>query len=121
GLFEAALVSGSMPRRQPKWETGIASKSYFTNPYTGGPGENSDGQRYATLGGGIKRFRVTKNINGNWTNTWMSADEADWISDTDYDRLAERVTRFETLLGSATPAEMKAALVGIIDDARHHL
>ncbi len=121
GLLEAHLVSGSMPRRQPKWETGVASKGYFTNPYTGGPGENNDGDRYAALGGGLKRFRVTKNIDGYWTNTWMAADEADWISDVDYDKLAERVTRFETLLGSATPEEMRDALVGIIDDARHHL
>jgi hypothetical protein len=121
GLFEANLVSGSMPRRQPKWESGIASKNYFTNPYTGGPGENNDDQRYAALGGGLKRWRVTKNIGGYWTNTWMNADEADWISDTDYDRIAERVERFETLLGSATPEAMRNALVGIIDDARHHL
>lgn len=121
GLMEAHLVSGSMPRRQPKWETGVASKNYFTNPYTGGPGENNDGERYATLGGGLKRFRVTKNINGYWTNTWMKADEADWISDTDYDRIAARVERFESLLGTATPDQMRNALVGIIDDARHHL
>lgn len=121
GLLDAHLVSGSMPRRQPKWETGIASKSYFTNPYTGGPGENNDGVPYAKLGGGLKRFRVTKNIGGYWTNTWMKADEADWISDTDYDRIAARIERFETLLGSATPDQMQGALVGIIDDARHHL
>lgn len=121
GLMEAHLVSGSMPRRQPKWETGVASKNYFTNPYTGGPGENNDGERYAALGGGLKRFRVTKNINGYWTNTWMKADEADWISDTDYDRLAARIERFGSLLGTATPDQMRNALVGIIDDARHHL
>jgi hypothetical protein len=121
GLLEAHLVSGSMPRRQPKWETGVASKGYFTNPYTGGEGENSDGDKYAALGGGLKRFRVTKNINGYWTNTWMRADEANWINDTDLTKLAARVGRFESLLGSATPEAMRNALIGIIDDARHHL
>ncbi len=121
GLLEAHLVSGSMPRRQPKWESGVASKNYFTNVYTGGPGTNSNGEEYAKLGGGLKRFRVTKNINGYWTNTWMRDDEANWISDTDYARIAGRIARFESLLGSATPEQMRSALVGIIDDARHHL
>jgi len=38
GNLDAALVSGSMPRRQGKWESGVVSKSYFTNENTGGEG-----------------------------------------------------------------------------------
>ena len=69
-------------------------KNYFTNNYCGGVGTNSDGDEYAKLGGGIKRWRVTKNIGGYWTNTWMNGDEASWISDTDYEAIAARPGQF---------------------------
>ncbi len=121
GKLEAQLVSGSMPRRQPKWEDGIGSKNYFTSAYTGGEGANSDGDEYAKLGGGIKRWRVTKNVNGYWTNTWMAGDEASWISDTDYEHIKARPSQFQTLLGEVPPEQMRDALVGMIEDARNHL
>ncbi len=121
GGLEAQLVSGSMPRRQPKWESGVASKNYFTDDRTGGEGSNSSGEEYVKLGGGLKRFRVTKNINGYWTNTWMAVDEASWISDTDFTALAARPGRFETLLGEVTPEQKRGALLEVIEDARNHL
>ena len=34
----------------------------------------------------LKRFRVAKVRNGKWFNTWMNADEASWVNDTDYDK-----------------------------------
>ena len=55
GNLDVALISGSMPRRQGVLQSGIASKSYFTSEYTGGPGSNDDGDEYAKLGGGLKR------------------------------------------------------------------
>ena len=121
GKLEAQLVSGSMPRRQPVWEDGIESKRYFTSNYTGGEGVSSDGDDYVKLGGGLKRWRVTKNVNGYWTNTWMAGDEASWISDTDYANLKTRPAQFQTLLGEVPPEQMRDALVGMIDDARNHL
>ncbi|MDY0001858.1 MAG: hypothetical protein RBU30_11230 [Polyangia bacterium] len=121
GKKEANLVSGSMPRRQPKFESGAASKDYFTNEYCGGPGENWDGQLYAALGGGLKRFRVAKNRNGRWTNTWMTADEASWINDTDHVRIAARIAEFEDLLGQVNPTQLRAAYLQMIEDARNHL
>ena len=121
GKLEANLASGSMPRRQPKWETGVASKSYFTNNYMGGEGSTYEGDEYVKLGGGIKRWRVTKNIGGYWTNTWMSGDEASWISDTDYDALKSRPAEFETLLGEVTPEQLRTALLAMIEDNRNHL
>jgi hypothetical protein len=121
GKLEVQLGSGSMPRRQPKWEDGVASKGYFTNEKTGGQGENSDGDEYARLGGGLKRFRVTKNIGGYWTNTWMKADEASWINDTNIERIAERPTLFESLLGEVSPEQKRDALLQIIEDRRNHL
>ncbi len=121
GNKDVTLVSGSMPRRQGKWESGTASKSTFTSRYTGGEGTNSDGDEYAKLGGGLKRFRVTKNIGGYWTNTWMDADEAHWINSTDYPRIAARPARFEQMLGQVSPEQLRTELLAQIDDARHHL
>jgi hypothetical protein len=119
--LDVTTISGSMPRRQPKRESGIASKSYFTSAYAGGRGTNSEGHEYARLGGGLKRWRVTKNVDGYWTNTWMSADEAHWINSTDYPRIAERPERFQTLLGQVTPEQQRTQLLAQIEDARRHL
>lgn len=118
---DVALISGSMPRRQGKQNTGSSAKSYFTSAYMGGPGANAEGDEYVKLGGGAKRFRVAKNIGGYWTNTWMAADEASWINSTDYPRLAARPARFQTLLGEVPPAQLRAELLTRIDEARHHL
>jgi hypothetical protein len=112
--LDVMTISGSMPRRQGKQESGIASKYYFTSEYTGGPG-------YAEFGGGLKRFRVTKNVGGYWTNTWMTGDEAHWINSTDYERIAARPERFDSLLGQVSAEQQKTELLAQIDDARHHL
>jgi hypothetical protein len=121
GNLDVTLVSGSMPRRQGKWESGVASKQTFTSNYTGGPGTASDGNTYCRLGGGLKRYRVTKNVNGYWTNTWMNADEAHWINSTDCERITARPARFEQMLGQVSPQQLKTELVAQIEDARRHL
>ena len=121
GNLDVTLVSGSMPRRQGVWESGVQSKQYFTDERTGGEGENGDGEAYAALGGGLKRWRVTKNIDGYWTNTWMQADEAHWINSTDLERIAARPARFEQLLGQVSPEEARDGLLASIEDARRHL
>ncbi len=119
--YDVTLISGSMPRRQGKKESGVAAKSYFTSDYTGGPGQDYDGDDYAKLGGGAKRWRVTKNVGGYWTNTWMSADEASWINSTDYAAIAARPARFAQILGQVSPDQQKTELLAEIDDARAHL
>jgi hypothetical protein len=121
GAMTARLMSGSMPRRQPKLYDEITSKSYFTEDDTGGPGENWEGDAYFKLGGGLKRWRVTKNIGGYWTNTWMAADEASWINDQDEARITARPATFQTLLGEVSPQEKLAALQQQIRDSRDHL
>ncbi len=121
GNKDVILVSGSMPRRQGKRESGVASKSYFTSEYTGGEGSNSAGDEYAKLGGGLKRWRVAKNVGGYWTNTWMAADEASWINSTDYARIAARPARFESMLGQVSPQQQKTELLAQIADSRRHL
>lgn len=119
--LDVTTISGSMPRRQGKQESGIASKYYFTSEYTGGEGVAEDGTPFAKLGGGIKRFRVTKNVGGYWTNTWMTADEAHWINSTDYARIAARPKRFDSLLGQVSAEQQKTELLAQIEDARRHL
>ena len=121
GNKDVITLSGSMPRRQGKRESGVASKSYFTSAYAGGAGANLDGDEYVKLGGGLKRYRVTKNVGGYWTNTWMVADEAHWINSTDWSRLSARPARFESMLGQVSPQQMKTELLAQIDDARRHL
>lgn len=115
------LMSGSMPRRQPKIYDSVASKGYLMSEDTGGPGVNSEGAKYYSLGGGLKRFRVTKNIGGYWTNTWMQADEASWINSTNEAAITARQDQFAELLDEVSPEEKRDALVRQIDDARNHL
>ncbi|MFH2006750.1 MAG: PPC domain-containing protein [bacterium] len=121
GKLEANLASGSMPRRQPKWEDGAASKHTFTINECGGVGTNYEGDEYAKLGGGIKRFRVAKKVGGYWTNTWMRADEASWICDTDYERISARPAQFADLLGEVSPEQLRASYLQMVSDARNHL
>ncbi len=119
--LDVTTISGSMPRRQGKQESGTASKYYFISEYTGGEGTASDGTPYAKLGGGLKRFRVTKSVGGFWTNTWMPGDEAHWINSTDLARIAARPKRFDALLGQVSAEQQKTELLAQIDDARRHL
>ncbi|MDA3863992.1 MAG: PPC domain-containing protein [Deltaproteobacteria bacterium] len=121
GKKEAIIVSGSMPRRQPKYETPTSSKEYLTSVKGGGPGENWDGDSYASLGGGLKRFRVAKVRNGKWANTWMNNDEASWINDTDHERISARIEEFDDLLGEVEPEQLRTAYLQMIEDARNHL
>jgi hypothetical protein len=121
GSKEVTLISGSMPRRQSVRQTGQTAKSYFTSVKAGGPGTNSDGDAYARLGGGLKRWRVAKNIGGYWTNTWMAADESSWINSTDLARIAARPERFGQILGEVPPAQQRTELLAQIADARRHL
>jgi hypothetical protein len=121
GKKEAELASGSMPRRQPKWEDAAQSKYYFTMDATGGSGTNSDGDVYAKLGGGIKRWRVARQDAGVWVNTIMPGDVNFWISSTNYEAIGARPARFDELLGSMTPDEERDVLLRRIDDARSHL
>jgi hypothetical protein len=121
GSKDVTVISGSMPRRQGVRQSGQAAKGYFTSVETGGPGTNSDGDAYAKLGGGLKRWRVAKSIAGYWTNTWMAGDESSWINSTDTERIAARPARFEQILGQVPPGQQRTELLAQIDDARHHL
>jgi hypothetical protein len=121
GSKDVTLISGSMPRRQGIRQSGQTAKGYFTSVETGGPGMNTDGEAYAKLGGGLKRWRVAKAIGGYWTNTWMAGDEASWINSTDAARIAARPARFAQILGQVPPEQQRTELLAQIADARRHL
>ena len=121
GHMSAELASGSMPRRQPKWESGDKSKSYFTNDYCGGLGESSQGDEYARLGGGIKRFRQPQKKDGYWYLVVPEEFKDFWIMDSEIERIAGRIAAFEELLGSLSPLEMTELLLQKIEEKREHL
>jgi hypothetical protein len=121
GRLTVDLVSGSMPRRQPKWEESAVAKSYFTSEYAGGPAMSGDNVPYSRLGGGLKRWRVAKKVNGYWVNTMMSADTSSWINTTSYAALEARLVEFANLLGTPDPVALRDALLRGIEDRRLHL
>jgi len=119
--FEVDLVSGSMPRRQGKWDETAASRRYFTNQMSGGPGSNDEGDLYAKLGGGLKRWRVPQVVNGRWANMVPESDAEVFISSRDYETLADRIAVFEEILREVPPEEKRAVLLAQIEDQRNHL
>jgi hypothetical protein len=118
GRVEAHSVNGTLPPRQPVWNGPVQTKLAYTNPQGGGHDGTTD---YAAHNGGLKRFRVAKNVGGRWTNTFMSADEASWIDDGDHERMRERPLELEALLGEVTPQQLRDALLSDIERRRQHL
>ncbi|MEM6991340.1 MAG: hypothetical protein AAF721_12600 [Myxococcota bacterium] len=118
GKLDVRLAEGSLPPIQPHLLDATASALRLSNPQAGGQDDSED---YAPFNGGIKRFRVAKNVGGFWTNTWMAADEASWVNDKDLDRMRARPETFKALLGEVSPEEKLAALVGIVEQKREHL
>ena len=121
GRFEAWVASGSMPRRQPVWEEPGAARRYFTNNLFGGVGTSGDGESYAALGGGLRRWRVAVEHQGRWRNTISEPNRSAWINSADHDSLAARVDRFEELLQTVGPEETRDVLVSVIEAKRDHL
>lgn len=119
--LEVELVSGSMPRRQGKWESASASKSYFVNQYTGGLDLDDEGKPFARLGGGLKRWRTAANVNGRWRNIVPASDADVFIDASDIQAVGERLETFERILREVTPDEKREVLVAQIEDARNHL
>ncbi|MFN3197161.1 MAG: hypothetical protein ACE366_01915 [Bradymonadia bacterium] len=121
GAYEVSVISGSMPRRQGKWESPAASKSAFTSSSAGGPGENSDGDKYAALGGGIRRFRVPTKVDGSWTNAVPAYDRENWINSQDHDAVTARIETWREILREVPVEEKRAVILQKISDARSHL
>jgi hypothetical protein len=121
GKLAIEVISGSMPRRQPRYEDAMQARRYFTLRETGGEGEASDGTPYAKLGGGIRRWRTATAKGGRWVNDVSPADKSVAIADSDTAAIAARPAKFDEILLSGTPEEQEAALVATIESARRHL
>ena len=119
--LDVEIVAGSMPRRQPKWQSPASSKMAFTPSKAGGHGEASDGNAYATLGGGLKRWRWAEIHDGRWRNVVPGPDQDSWTDHSDLDAMAGRTDTFETLLGAPTPQEQLETLLDLIQLKRRHL
>ena len=121
GFFEVELMSGSMPRRQPKWESSASSKHSLTNQQTGGTDMTNDGVPYYKLGGGIKRWRTPVLLSGYWTNVVPSQYQGDFISANDSGAISNRIAEFEELLVELPPERKREAILERIQAARMHL
>ncbi len=124
GQMQAESVYGNDPPAQPQWQDPGDTFSLFTDEEGGGPVLNTPyggTTLYSHLNGGLKRFRVAKAQNGKWFNTWMNADEASWINDTDYDAIGARVARFAELLGAIDPGVQRDQLLAVIAEKRTYL
>jgi len=116
---EVAIATGSMPRRQPVWEEGNGVTYYFTNAMMGGPGTNGDGEAYAALGGGLRRWRTPLNTGaGTYRNSVLEVDQNSWINSTNLEAIAARCAQFEELLGEMSPATKRDLALGRISVAR---
>src|SRR5262249_7219098 len=124
GSMQIESIYGNDPPAQPAWQDPGSTRSLFTDNEGGGPVLNTPyggTTLYSHLNGGIKRFRVAKARNGKWFNTWMNADEASWINDTDYDAIGARVAQFAKLLGDPDPAVQRDQLLSVIAEKRTSL
>ena len=119
--LEVAVATGSMPRRYPKWEDGARAGRYFKDESAGGPGMNPDGDEYAKLGGGIRRWRVAISDGLRYKNTFMPTEADLWINSSDTDALAARTTAFEEYLRPPSPEGQQQVAIELIESARNHL
>jgi hypothetical protein len=124
GSVQAESIYGNDPPAQPAWQDPGSTRSLFTDNEGGGPVLNTPyggTTLYSHLNGGLKRFRVAKVKSGKWFNTWMNADEASWINDTDYDHIGARIAQFAQLLGDPDPAVQRDQLLAVIAEKRTYL
>jgi hypothetical protein len=119
--IQISIASGSMPRREPVWEGPNTARSSFVLNMTGGVGETSNGEPYASLGGGLRRFRTAILVGGRWNNDVRPADRDVYIADSDLEQIAARPARFDEILRTLSPEEKRAAALGRIEAAREHL
>ncbi len=116
--LRATLASGSMPRRQPSWDTASGSTYYFGNEATGGAGTAYDGTPYAKLGGGLKRWRQPVVSGGRWFANVPVDDRGNWIPDDSYTAIAERPELFKKMMKEQDPEVAKQTAIRLVNEAR---
>lgn len=121
GRLDIGVATGSMPRRQPTWEEGADARWYFISDDAGSPETNSDGDLYSELGGGIRRWR-TPVAGSTRYSAGPLVEEANFIiSPSNLPAIGARVQRFEEILATVTPEQMREAALNRIAAARAHL
>lgn len=121
GFMEVELVSGSMPRRQPSWDSPSTSKYNLTVSKAGGLEESHNDGPYVKLGGGLKRWRVATLQNGLWVNDVPATDKDVYINSRNYEELGGRIEKFEELLKELSPELKREGILERIIAAREHL
>ena len=121
GFFEVELASGSMPRRQPKWESAASSKYSLTAENAGSNAISGEEIPFSRLGGGLKRWRTPVLQSDRWTNIVPSQDRAAYIPSNEYTRLGDRVEEFKELLVELPPERKREAILERIQSQRMHL
>ena len=118
----AEVAYGGMPRHQPEWGDEVEGKSVLTGSDTGGSETFGDPPTpYWKLGGGLKRWRVARNIGGYWVNTFMPEDKQYWINGSDGEALGARPKQFETILGEVPAEQKRDSLLKSIESSRKNL
>ncbi|MFU8803166.1 MAG: proprotein convertase P-domain-containing protein [Bradymonadaceae bacterium] len=112
--LESEVASGSMPRRQPLWESPGASKRNFTNSSAGSPST-------VDFNGGVKRWRTAVKIGGNWTNVVLEEFADAFVSSLAKERVGQRPAEYETILTELSDAQKIGALLEAVEARRAHL
>lgn len=118
GKMRVSTASGSMPRRQPVWDSEAQSASPFKSDETGGLGVSWDGAPYAKLGGGIRRWRTPVTDGSRWSNIVPAVFRGVYIEDRNLDAISARPGQFKILLAEDTPEAARDAALATIAAAR---
>jgi hypothetical protein len=121
GKLAPQVASGDVPRRQPKWEEPLWARNRFYSSSAGSMEENYEGDVYATLGGGLRRWRTTEYSGGRWRNSISAPDVELRIPPDQLERIAARIERFKEILLDGSPEEAKAVALAEVTAAREHL
>jgi len=109
--FDLELASGSMPRRQPQWDSATSSKFSLTANAGGG-------KEHGLFGGGIKRWRIARSVQGQWTNVIMPDDVDIWVSSADLEAIEARPELFDKYFVELSAEEKLTALLQTVEAER---
>jgi hypothetical protein len=119
--LQVSFAYGNMPRAEPRWQAPNVARSSFLSNFGGGVGENSEGDSYVSLGGGLRRWRTAVFRDGRWVNDVRPADRDVFISDADEEAVSARPARFDEILRTLTPEERRDSALAQIETMREHL
>jgi hypothetical protein len=102
------------------WEEPNRARSRLTSDSGGGAADSGDGP-YAAFGGGVRRWRQARVVDGRWRNQVPVRDRDIYIDDQDLDAVGARPARFAEILRTLSLEERRDVALQGIDAAREHL